>query len=90
MTRIQKGALARPTEYERLKDSYVLTREMVERVKPDIFPSCILCRAVNEITADVDALSTAAYFRQEERGVCPHGARRVGAGPQLVSRPRDT
>jgi aspartate carbamoyltransferase len=68
MTRIQKERFADPAEYERLKGSYILTREMVERIKPDVTILHPLPR-VNEITADVDSLSTAAYFRQVKNGV---------------------
>jgi len=68
MTRIQKERFADPAEYERLKGSYVLTREMVERIKPDVTVLHPLPR-VNEITTDVDSLSNAAYFRQMRNGV---------------------
>jgi aspartate carbamoyltransferase len=68
MTRIQKERFADPAEYERLKGSYILTRQMVERVKPDVTVLHPLPR-VNEITTDVDSLSNAAYFRQAGNGV---------------------
>ena len=68
MTRIQRERFADPAEYESLKDSYILTREMVERIKPDISVLHPLPR-VNEITTDVDALPNAAYFRQAGNGV---------------------
>jgi aspartate carbamoyltransferase len=68
MTRIQKERFADPAEYERLKGSYVLTREMVERIRPDVTVLHPLPR-VNEITTDVDSLPNAAYFRQVGNGV---------------------
>jgi aspartate carbamoyltransferase catalytic subunit len=68
MTRIQKERFADPAEYERLKNSYILTRELVERVRPDVTILHPLPR-VNEITTDVDALANAAYFRQVKNGV---------------------
>jgi aspartate carbamoyltransferase catalytic subunit len=68
MTRIQKERFADPAEYERLKGSYILTREMVERVSPKLTIMHPLPR-VNEITTDVDSLPTAAYFRQVGNGV---------------------
>jgi aspartate carbamoyltransferase len=68
MTRIQKERFADPAEYERLKNSYILTREMVERLRPELTIMHPLPR-VNEITTDVDSLSTAAYFRQAGNGV---------------------
>ncbi len=68
MTRIQKERFADPEEYERLKGSYVLTREMVERLNPDLTIMHPLPR-VGEIAADVDALPGAAYFRQARNGI---------------------
>jgi len=68
MTRIQKERFADPAEYERLKCSYILTREMIERVRPNVTVLHPLPR-VNEITTDVDSLSNAAYFRQMRNGV---------------------
>lgn len=68
MTRIQKERFEDPSEYERLKGSYILTREMVERINPDLTILHPLPR-VNEITTDVDDLPGAAYFRQARNGV---------------------
>ena len=68
MTRIQKERFDDPTEYERLKGSYVLTRAMVDRVNPDLTIMHPLPR-INEIAADVDGLAGAAYFRQARNGV---------------------
>jgi aspartate carbamoyltransferase catalytic subunit len=68
MTRIQKERFADPGEYERLKGSYVLTREMIERVRPQVTVLHPLPR-VGEIATDVDDLSNAAYFRQMRNGV---------------------
>jgi aspartate carbamoyltransferase catalytic subunit len=68
MTRIQKERFDDPAEYERLKGSYVLTREMVERVNPEVTIMHPLPR-VNEITTDVDDLPGAAYFRQARNGI---------------------
>ncbi len=68
MTRIQKERFADPAEYERLKGSYILTREMIERVNPDVTVMHPLPR-VDEIAPDVDGLSNAAYFRQARNGV---------------------
>ena len=68
MTRIQKERFAEPVEYERLKDSYVLNREMIERVNPNVTIMHPLPR-VHEITTDVDKLSNAAYFREVQNGV---------------------
>ena len=68
MTRIQKERFDDPAEYERLKGSYVLTREMVERINPGLTIMHPLPR-VGEIATDVDALDGAAYFRQARNGV---------------------
>jgi aspartate carbamoyltransferase len=68
MTRIQKERFANPLEYERLKGSYILTREMVERIQPKLTIMHPLPR-VNEIAVDVDNLTNAVYFRQVRNGV---------------------
>ncbi len=68
MTRIQKERFADPSDYERLKDSYILTREMIERHNPRLVTLHPLPR-VNEIATDVDLLPGAAYFRQAKNGV---------------------
>ena len=68
MTRIQKERFEDPSEYERLKGSYILSREMVERINPAVTVLHPLPR-VNEITTDVDSLPGAAYFRQVKNGV---------------------
>ena len=68
MTRIQKERFADPAEYERLKGSYVLTRQMVETLNPGLVTMHPLPR-VGEIATDVDALPGAAYFRQAKNGV---------------------
>lgn len=69
MTRIQKERFADPGEYEQLKGSYILTRELVEKVNPSLTVMHPLPR-VNEIETAVDSLSGAAYFRQARNGVC--------------------
>ena len=68
MTRIQKERFADIREYERLKDSYILTRQMVETLNPKLTVLHPLPR-VNEIATDVDNIPGAAYFRQMKNGV---------------------
>jgi aspartate carbamoyltransferase catalytic subunit len=68
MTRIQKERFADAGEYERLKSSYILTRQMVETINPNLITLHPLPR-VSEIATDVDALPGAAYFRQAKNGV---------------------
>ena len=63
MTRIQRERFADPYEYERLKDSYVLTPEKLELAKPDMAILHPLPR-VNEISVKVDEDPRACYFRQ--------------------------
>ena len=68
MTRIQRERFTDPAEYDRLKDSYILTRAMLERLNARLTVLHPLPR-VNEIATDVDELPTAAYFRQAQNGV---------------------
>jgi aspartate carbamoyltransferase len=68
MTRIQKERFDDPAEYQCLKGSYILRREMVQRINPDLTILHPLPR-VDEITTDVDTLPGAAYFRQARNGV---------------------
>lgn len=68
MTRIQKERFVDVAEYERLKSSYILTRQMVETLNPNLITLHPLPR-VSEIATDVDTLPGAAYFRQAKNGV---------------------
>ena len=68
MTRIQKERFEDPEEYERLRGSYILTRDMVEAVGSQATIMHPLPR-VDEIAPDVDRLHTAAYFRQAKSGI---------------------
>ena len=68
MTRIQKERFDEIAEYERLKDSYVLNREILQKGNREITIMHPLPR-VDEISTDVDALPNAAYFRQAHNGV---------------------
>ena len=67
MTRIQRERFTDTDEYERLKDSYVLTAEKMRSAKPDM---CVLhpLPRVNEISVKVDSDPRACYFRQAENG----------------------
>lgn len=67
MTRIQRERFDSYDEYERLKDSYILTAEKMERAKPDMRVLHPLPR-VNEISVKVDEDPRAAYFRQALNG----------------------
>lgn len=68
MTRIQRERFADSGEYERLKDAYVLTRDMFSAARESITIMHPLPR-VNEIATDVDDHPGAAYFRQAANGV---------------------
>jgi len=68
MTRVQRERFEDPAQYERLKSSYILTRELVEQGKPGLVVLHPLPR-VDEIAEEVDALPGAAYFRQAHNGV---------------------
>ncbi len=67
MTRIQRERFDSFDEYERLKDSYVLTAEKMKNAKPTMRVLHPLPR-VNEISVKVDADPRAAYFRQALNG----------------------
>ena len=67
MTRIQRERFDDPAEYERLKDSYVLTAEKMELAKANMAVLHPLPR-VNEISVKVDDDPRAAYFRQTLNG----------------------
>jgi aspartate carbamoyltransferase len=68
MTRVQRERFEDPAQYERLKGSYILTRELVEKAKLGLTVMHPLPR-VDEIAVDVDPLPGAAYFRQAHNGV---------------------
>lgn len=68
VTRIQKERFAVLEDYEKVKDSYIVSKEMLENVKPNFKVLHPLPR-VNEITKDVDNTQYAYYFRQARNGV---------------------
>lgn len=68
MTRIQKERFADLSEYEKVKGSYVIHREFIDRLKKKIAILHPLPR-VDEINPDVDSYPGAAYFRQMRNGV---------------------
>ena len=67
MTRIQRERFDSVEEYERLKDSYVLTAEKLQLAKETMRVMHPLPR-VNEISVQVDDDPRAAYFRQALNG----------------------
>lgn len=68
MTRIQRERFEDPAEYDRLKDSYVVSSDIVKKAKKDMIIMHPLPR-VNEISTDVDSYEGSAYFRQAANGV---------------------
>ncbi|MFH1426707.1 MAG: aspartate carbamoyltransferase [Candidatus Kerfeldbacteria bacterium] len=68
MTRIQKERFPDPLEYERVKNVYVLSTDMLEKVKPNMKVMHPLPR-VNEIDPAVDNTKYAYYFQQAENGL---------------------
>ena len=67
MTRIQQERFTDKSEYERLKDSYILTEEKMQSAKSDMIVLHPLPR-VNEISVKVDADKRACYFKQVANG----------------------
>ncbi len=71
VTRIQKERFAVPEDYERVKDSYIITNEFLMRngkIK-DNFRILHPLPRVSEITTDVDNTPYAYYFQQARNGV---------------------
>ncbi len=67
MTRVQGERFADKAEYERLKDSFILSPDKLTSAKESMIILHPLPR-VNEITRSVDSDPRAAYFRQVENG----------------------
>ena len=69
VTRIQRERIPDPTEYERVRGSYRITRKLLERhAKDDLVVLHPLPR-VDEISPDVDYTPHAKYFEQASLGV---------------------
>ncbi len=67
MTRVQKERFFNEADYVRLKDSYILTKKLLENAKGDLSIMHPLPR-VNEISTEVDDDPRAVYFRQALNG----------------------
>lgn len=67
MTRIQRERFLDAAEYERLKNSYILTPEKLVTAKEDMIILHPLPR-VNEISVKVDQDKRACYFKQVKNG----------------------
>jgi aspartate carbamoyltransferase catalytic subunit len=68
MTRVQQERFTDPIEYERVKNAYILHRDMLKGCKETMKVLHPLPR-VNEIHTDVDASPHAYYFDQARNGV---------------------
>lgn len=68
MTRIQRERFQDQLEYERVKNSFILSKDMLKSVKPNMRILHPLPR-VNEINTDVDDSPQAYYFEQALNGV---------------------
>ncbi len=68
MTRIQRERFSDALEYERVKDSYILKRDMLTGIK-DNFKILHPLPRVNEISENVDDTPQAHYFQQALNGV---------------------
>jgi aspartate carbamoyltransferase catalytic subunit len=68
MTRVQQERFTDPIEYERVKNAYILRRDMLKDCKKTMKVLHPLPR-VNEIHTDVDASPHAYYFDQARNGV---------------------
>ncbi|GAB1371943.1 aspartate carbamoyltransferase [Candidatus Kapaibacterium sp.] len=68
MTRVQRERFSDPLEYERVKDAYILKRDMLTDIKENMKILHPLPR-VNEISEDVDDTPQAYYFQQALNGV---------------------
>jgi aspartate carbamoyltransferase catalytic subunit len=68
VTRIQEERFADHREYEKLKETYKVNKELILASKKNTTVMHPLPR-VNELSTDVDDLPNAAYFRQARYGV---------------------
>lgn len=68
MTRVQKERFFNEEDYIRLKDSYILNKEKLDRARQDMIVMHPLPR-VNEISYEVDEDKRACYFTQAQYGM---------------------
>jgi len=68
MTRIQKERFADPSEYEKVKGSFIIDQKFLEKLGKKVTILHPLPR-VDEIHPEVDTYPGAAYFRQMRNGV---------------------
>jgi aspartate carbamoyltransferase catalytic subunit len=68
MTRVQKERFTDQSEYEKVKDSYIINKEFLKSAKNDLILMHPLPR-VTEISVEVDNTPYAYYFKQIRHGV---------------------
>jgi len=68
LTRIQKERFSDEKDYLKIKDSYRITRELVDKTNPKLKIMHPLPR-VNEIDYELDDTSNAIYFKQAANGI---------------------
>ncbi|MFX1465389.1 MAG: aspartate carbamoyltransferase, partial [Promethearchaeota archaeon] len=68
VTRIQKERFPDPSEYEKVKDSYIISKKTLESAKDNLIVLHPLPR-VGEISTDVDSTKHARYFKQSYYGL---------------------
>ena len=68
VTRLQKERFSDISEYERLKNNFILTKDVLNSAHIDVTIMHPLPR-VNEVSPEVDTLPNAAFFRQAENGI---------------------
>lgn len=68
VTRIQKERFPDPLDYERVKNAFVLGKELIAKAKPSIRIMHPLPR-VNEIKPELDSFPGSIYFKQAANGI---------------------
>jgi len=68
VTRVQKERFPDPADYEQVKDSYKINRDLLKKAKSDLVVMHPLPR-ITEIDTDVDDTSHAWYFKQVRHGI---------------------
>ena len=68
MTRVQQERFTDRTEYEKLKDSFILNKEILSKAKPNLKILHPLPR-INELPINIDQTKFAYYFQQAENGL---------------------
>jgi len=69
VTRLQRERFTDMSEYERLKDDFILTLDTLKSAKNQDITIMHPLPRVNEVDHAVDALPNAAFFRQAQNGV---------------------